>query len=257
MAGGLWRSTALSRRRFSASQFDRCRTCSGAPSHRSSPTQELRRFSNQHYSRHLRRAKWGSGVSLHGSLSRSGFDFSRRQVLPRPQLGIGRPDRNCPVFVTRPDYPEMRCHWFSPCLAKSTDRITGHVAVVHQLEDELDLKPASVEPGVRRCVKLTGRAAATADQRPGRRSRCRARTRGSRTLPSRSRPRTTRYRRQQPGRRLLPRRSPGLATGLTRERRTWRTPRPGNHSSAALRLIEADSAAINPIALKANFAREP
>ena len=28
------------------------------------------------------------------------FDFGGRQILPRPELFIARPDRNCPVLVT-------------------------------------------------------------------------------------------------------------------------------------------------------------
>jgi hypothetical protein len=59
MAAHSWRRAALWRRRLSASRFDGCRTCSGAPSHGLSQGSGLRRFSKWHYSRDLRPAKWG------------------------------------------------------------------------------------------------------------------------------------------------------------------------------------------------------
>src|SRR6516164_1223866 len=53
--------------RLVASRFSQFAACSGAPSHRPSQGLGLRQFSKWDYSRDLRPAKWGSGLSLHSS----------------------------------------------------------------------------------------------------------------------------------------------------------------------------------------------
>jgi hypothetical protein len=49
---------------FRPSRFSSFAACSGAPSHRPSQGLGLRQFSERDYSRDLRPAEWGSGVSL-------------------------------------------------------------------------------------------------------------------------------------------------------------------------------------------------
>src|SRR4029077_6179140 len=42
------------------------------------------------------------------------LELGDREIFPRPELGIRRPDGNLSVYVTRLDELQLRSHWISP-----------------------------------------------------------------------------------------------------------------------------------------------